>query len=470
MELERRQFVAGLAAASLLPGHSAAAPADALTPEAFGAKGDGRTNDTDAFAALSTHVNARGGGTILLRPVTYIVGKQGPSRGGKADFAFAPIDILHFVNCRGDIVIRGNGAKLICAAGLRYGGFDRGNGKPLPDARANLDLNKRAVPYLAMIHAENCSGNVEISNLELDGNLHALQIGGRYSKAGWQAGASGIRLIGSKGAERLSRIHCHHHAQDGIILTGASTRRALTIVSDTLCEDNGRVGCSITRGRNYSFKRCKFRRSGRSGLRSAPAAGVDIEAESGPIRNLVFSECEFADNAGFGLVANAGDSEQATFTNCTFIGTTNWAAWPNKPRFRFLTCLFVGQIVHVYGDSDPLRAAQFVDCSFRDDPAMSPTGQVFGGRTRGHPAAFLTRNPNVLFSRCRFKFTHDMVLPTSKPDVIYTDCRMSQASAKPSRPVGTYYGTTTISGNADLEGSVIRGTVILNGTKLTKTP
>jgi len=42
----------------------------------FGAKGDGVTNDTDAFASMSTAIRLRGGGTVELRKTTYLVGRQ----------------------------------------------------------------------------------------------------------------------------------------------------------------------------------------------------------------------------------------------------------------------------------------------------------------------------------------------------------------------------------------------------------
>src|SRR4051812_45456452 len=51
-------------------------PKDALTPEMFGAKGDGATNDSAAFARLAEAITHRGGGTIALRRKTYIVGAQ----------------------------------------------------------------------------------------------------------------------------------------------------------------------------------------------------------------------------------------------------------------------------------------------------------------------------------------------------------------------------------------------------------
>ncbi|MDQ3479679.1 MAG: hypothetical protein M3438_11100 [Pseudomonadota bacterium] len=81
----------------------------------------------------------------------------------------------------------------------------------------------------------------------------------------------------------------------------------------------------------------------------------------------------------------------------------------------------------------------------------------------------LRRSANVLFNRCDFALTHQGTLPWSKADVIFADCRMSQRSSAQSRPLGTYRGTTIITGSADLAGSRILGDVILNGAKLPRT-
>ncbi|MGE5563371.1 MAG: hypothetical protein ACM3ZV_08675 [Bacillota bacterium] len=436
-----------------------AATSDTVTPEMFGAKGDGRTNDTRAFAALSAHVNARGGGTVVLRPVTYIVGEQSAT----GPYAFSPADILHFDGCRGPVVVRGNGATLRCAPGLRYGGFDR-SGRALPDARANMQLQNRAVPYTGMIFAENCTGLVDISDVTLDGNLGALQVGGRYDRRGWQAGASGIRMIRNKGPERISRVRSHHHAQDGLLLTAAMDRTGSTTVTDTVCDFNARQGCTISSGSNFVFERCSFRQTGLAPplYRSLPGAGVDVEAEKASVRNVAFSACDFTDNAGIGLDA-VSDVADMTFDSCKFIGSKNWSAWPAKPGMRFNNCLFLGTLRYLYGDPDPSRAPQFHGCTFTDDPALSPTGKVFLGQGRGTWIALAQKAQNARFTQCHFRLVGEGLLPLSDASVIYEDCDMSQRSPAPSAPRGTYLGTNRISGNVRLEGSIIRGTVLLNG-------
>lgn len=462
MVTSRRQFIFAAGAAGLTASAHSAVAGNTVTPEMFGAKGDGRTNDTKAFAAMSDHVNARGGGTIVLRPVTYIVGEQERGRGGK-ERSFNGSRIIRLEKCTRAVTIRGNGAKIRCAPGLRYGRFDPQSGKPLPNGE-KIDLTNRAVPYWAMVNITRCSGPIEISNLELDGNLQRLVVGGKYGRGGWQSGGSGLVLSQNSGPERLTRIHSHHHAQDGMTLAPTGDRTASTVVTDSIWEFNGRQGCSVTGGRNFLFQRCKFRNTGRAGLHSSPGAGVDIEAETSPIRNVAFQDCEFSDNSGFGMVAGTGKSSDLRFERCKFVGTTNWSAWPDRPEMRFRNCVFVGAINHARGDADPARAAQFLDCTFTDDPALSPTGKVF--LPEGKWIAIILKSPNVQFRRCRFRLIANGVLPLSQRQVIYEDCDMSQRSGAPSGPRGTYVGTTSIRGNAHLEDSIIRGKVTLNGRLL----
>ena len=130
-----------------------------FTPEMFGARGDGRTDDSAAMAALSRAVSQAGGGTIVFRRTTYLVGAQSSSGPRERNYAFEPARLLEFEGCRGPLVIRGNGARMRCADGLRYGVFDgRGNPleRPMPYIGPGL-----ATPYRYMIRIADCTGPVE---------------------------------------------------------------------------------------------------------------------------------------------------------------------------------------------------------------------------------------------------------------------------------------------------------------------
>ena len=296
-----------------------------------------------------------------------------------------------------------------------------------------------------------------------------MQIGGPWGDTGWQIGCVGLFLANNSGPERILRLRAHHHGQDGLIIDGLSQRTSSSLIEDLVSEHNARQGCSIVGGRNYAFLNCRFNHTGKAGLASAPGAGVDIEAEGGKtVRNLRFTGCEFSNNIGCGMVADQGDSEGAMFDRCRFIGTTSWGVWPNKPRFRFSSCEFVGSIVNPFGNADPERATQFLDCTFRDDPALSPTADVYNAKAL-HPIADVPFGRNVLFSRCRFHLTHRAVLPWSAGGVIYADCTMSQTGKKMAYPRGTYLGISSIVGPVDLYGSHIRGELIVNGRRVPRT-
>lgn len=462
--LDRRRLLGTSAGAAVLAAFWPAMAADiTFTPERFGAKGDGRTDDSDAFARLADAVNAAGGGTVVLRRTTYLVGTQQRGPDGSA----VEVRLMAFSGCRQPLAIRGNGAVLRCAAGQRYGMF-------LPDGSANPQIVRKgtdgmARPYAAMIEAAMCSGGVFIENIELDGNSDKIVLGGQHGDKGYQIGCVGVALRNNPGPERLVNVNAHHQPHDGIYVDGPReptpgvARQFVNVRADM----NGRQGMSIVGGQDYRIERSSFTRTARGAVISAPSAGVDIEAErKKPVRNLAFIGCHFADNRGCGLVADSGDSADVTFTDCVFVGTDNWAAWPNKPGYRFDGCTFAGSLVHPFADPDPARATKFTNCLFTDDPKFSPTGRIL---LRKGVASPLTQADNVLFDHCRFVMVGDGVLPTSA-GVIYRDCTMSQRSLKPAATRGRFEGRNLITGPVDLGTSAILGDTILNGKPVPKRP
>jgi hypothetical protein len=463
--------VGGTALATALVARPARAQGKVFTPEMFGAKGDGVTNDTEAFLRLSQAVGANGGGTVQLRKAVYIVGKQ--RRGVLAnESAYVPSGVFPARGCTKPLQILGNGATLRAAPGLRYGTFDPRTGEATRNKMPFVDNRQMAIPYWAMIDIADCSGPILIENIELDGNIKGLRIGGPYGDTGTQIPGNGILLVNNRGDEIVRNVHVHHQPLDGLMIDGpdsvAAARGVTRRVENLRSEYNGRQGVSLIGGRGYVFTNCKFNHTGRGGIASAPGAGVDIEAENGKTnRDYRFENCEFINNWGCGMVADSGDSEGASFTGCSFIGTTAWAAWPYKPRFRFDKCRFVGSIVRAHGDENPERAAQFHDCTFLDDPKLSPTGKVYVGEGGSGPIADLSDSKHVLFNRCTFRLTHGGLLPWSW-FALYRDCTMSQRAAAESHPKGKYFGVNRVTGNAEFYGAKVPGTLIHNGKTYTK--
>ena len=473
MDSSRRVFLSTGAAAvsSLIPmplSQCLGTTAGAITPEQFGARGDGISDDTAALARLSQFVNSRGGGEVVFRRATYLVGRQTSSRGRLETYGFDPAAVMEFVGCRFPLTIRGNGARVRCASGLKYGTFDPVTGLPTQRVLPNYDWREIASPYRWMVKVENCSGPVEIVDLELDGNLGGLEVGGPWGDVGRQLPASGLGLYNNSGPERVANLHTHHHALDGIIIDGLDrTRSARSLLAGVRSEYNGRQGCSIVGGNRYDFRNCHFNHTGRAGLASPPSAGVDIEAEGKRVRDLTFVNCEFVDNQGVGLLADQGDSEQASFSGCTFVGAFSWSAWPMKPRFQFNGCRFVGPITNCFGDPRaPVRATRFLECSFVDDRSLSPSGEVFLGQNPSGPIADLPHQPNVTFSQCMFQLTGRHVLPWTTNVVTFADCTMSQRSTATSYPRGTYVGRNRIAGNVDLYSAINRGHLSVNGVDI----
>jgi hypothetical protein len=458
--LDRREFLVTSASAALV-GSAEPAPV-ALRPEDFGARGDGIANDTSAFRRLSSEVNRRGGGVIELRPDrTYIVGSQ-----LSAADRWRPAPILEFSRLRMPLKIMGNGARLIAQAGLRFGTFDPQSGKRVDHDLPYLGQADLSFPYHAIIFVRDCTAAVEIRELVLDGNLGRLSIGGPYGDTGWQIPGTGLLLTGNRDIEIVEDIYTHDHGQDGAMFIGAAARVGRTTVTRLVSRQNGRQGLSITGGRGYDMLDCEFSRNARGVVKSAPAAGVDIEAETNPIEDVSFTKCRFADNGGSGLVADSGNTRNFRFAGCHFIGTTSWSAWPNKPGCRFSDCLFVGSVVHPFADRDPRRAARFLRCTFTDDPALSPTRKVYTG---GGPIVNMAQSENVLFDKCTFRLVASGTLPWAWA-ATYRDCRMTQKSAAIANPKGRYQGYSTIKGRVDLYGSMIEGTLVLNGRRMPKGP
>jgi hypothetical protein len=455
---DRRDFVAAtLAAAAIRPSWRNAPPI--YTPEEFGAAGDGISNDSQAFGALSRRINAAGGGTVNLAPGrTYVVGRQRPDSSRR----YVPDPLLELQNLARPLAIQGNGARLKAAAGLRFGSFDPASGKALTSPAPSLDQSLAASPYRAMIMVRGSSAPVVIRDVELDGHLSGLNVGGRWGDGGWQIPGSGLYLLDNLAEEIVENVYSHHHSLDGAIISGRPARGARSRIARLRCEFNSRQALSFTGGRGYDFLDCEFARTGRAGLSSAPGAGVDLEAEDNKlVRDLTFTRCRFVDNIGAGLGADTGDTAAVHFTDCEFVGTSNWSAWPRKPGFRFERCTFAGAVVHAYPSHNPAAAAHFVECRFTDNPTHSPTGRLYFSGGAAGAVVDLDISDNVQFDRCRFDLRHAGVLPWTWR-AIYKDCRMLQLSPTKAMTKGKYLGRNIIDGPVDLYGSMILGDLLLN--------
>ena len=470
LSLSRRAVLLGSLPAACGLAQQPSRDPDTIDVRRFGASPAASAVDNSrAFAAASAAINAAGGGTLLVPPGIYrvaaqrLVGRRGAGR------AFHSADIIKIERCTRPVLISGKGATLRAADGLRYGSFDPQTGAPhKPASLPFYDRDFRTDPY-RMIEVNECRGAVRIEGFDLDGNMKAYVLGGEWGDTGRQLSAVGIMLQGNVGGVTIEGVTSHDHGLDGIMvvhhgLGPRSPRYPITLI-DVVCDRNGRQGLSWVGGTELTALRCRFTRTGRGKVSSAPGAGVDIEAENSVCRNGRFVDCEFSDNVGVGFLADQGDTANVRLERCTFVGTTAWSAWPRKPGFVFDDCLFVGAIVQTHGDPDPRRAVRFQSCRFRADRALSPTRAVYGS-TLADLGAGAT---NVLFTGCSFEaIIPEVALPWTPGDVRYDNCRFRQAGKVTSYPRGVFTGRCEIvsAGHVQLEGSRFAGHVTLNGRKL----
>lgn len=286
----------------------------------------------------------------------------------------------------------------------------------------------------------NGSSIVAIKNLELDGNLSHLILGGLWGDTVRQIAAYGL-LIYNNSNVYISKINSHHNALDGIAIgySGLKENNPATpyTLADCNFEYNGRQGLSWVGGRNLKAYRCKFSHTGKAlnngtPLNSAPGAGLDIEAEDSVTRDGYFEDCEFIDNVGPGMVADSGNGGYTTFKNCTFWGTTNWSLWSKKPGLKYEDCKIYGSAVHAIGSPDPKLATNWTNCTFEDKPWTD--GKVYRANSGSTLFEVNGNLQNVLLKNCSF---------------VANTCRSIWASATADGPI-TFDGCTITHKKADL--------------------
>ncbi len=387
-----------------------------------GARGDGITNDTGAFQKAARILQGAGGGTLVIPRGIYVVGRQVHTPGQYPYYQSEPI--FH-VKDLSPLRIEGNRATLRFADGLRYGSFDKESGRAYQPAGMPFLDGAYAASVGHMLHISG-SRNVTIRDLELDGNMERLIVGGQFGDTGIQLPGCGLFLHNNTNV-RLERIHSHHHPLDGVMIGWYGLKETDPaqphLLVDCTFEYNGRQGLSWIGGKGLTAVRCRFNHTGRAlnGGRpfgSAPGAGLDIEAEDSICRDGRFEACEFINNAGCAMVADSGDGGYTRFKRCLFWGVTNWSTWTAKPGIVYEECKFHGSIVHAFGSKDPALATRWIRCQFEDRPWTQNQGPY------GNLLAELNGNlQNVSFESCRFTADRRRLIWCSGEGFRTIDCR-----------------------------------------------
>lgn len=434
----------------------------------FGAVGDGATNSTEAFQKAALHLKTNGG-TLIIDPGIYIVGKQRLSRNYTSGSSYFAEPILEIQDAQKPIVISGYNATLKAADGLKFGSFNPISG--LKDStRKRGNRSSYYASAFIFINTVRCA-SVSIQGLTLDGNSGSLNIGPAFGPDGIQLSAVGIGLNSDKKAE-VTDCYIHHCALDAIYVAWPGLKDSDPIYPHTIknvkATFSGRQGLSWVGGNNLTVINSEFSSTGKAmnndvPVVSKPSAGIDIEITHSIIKNGNFINCLVYDNAGPGIISIGHDIHNINFKNCTFIGTTNTAAYPKSQEFAFDSCTFVGMVQRIFGSTDKDKATTFKNCLFTLDENKSPNGKVFGDTWEFYNAK------NVVFDNCVFDADSKHLPTFNTPEIEFLNCTFSQNSDKDFNAAAIFTGTTTFimkgKGRLNTAESSSQGTILYNDKK-----
>jgi hypothetical protein len=334
------------------------------------------TDDTTAFQALAAFVQAAGGGTIILRPAAvYLVGRQSLVNDGT--YMWKGENILTLAGLTRPFLIRGNGARLKLAAGLKIGTFNAAGAATAP--ALPYFGNNRSQPVIeGVVDIQNCTAAVALENFEVDGNEANLNWGGQFGDTGWQVGGDGLFLKNNTGGIRLVNVHAHDcprdslDVNDGPVPFAKASYQSPSVAIGCRFIRSVRQAMSFVGGGGWSFIGCRFTGTGTGSHASAPIAGIDLEAEGGAIiRDIHFINCTIGDTNTGVAALSVGDVEGVVFDRCRFLGLTSWTTYGwNKAAFN--DCFFLGSMV-------AMTNTKFNRCTLSDDTTKSPTGTVYLG-------------------------------------------------------------------------------------------
>jgi hypothetical protein len=410
----------------------------------FGAIGNGKADDHQAFSKAEAYLNAHPAGAKLIIPSgTYLVGRQGSGNTPGVNGYYHGDDVLALTQCR-NVTIEGQGKAVIqFRAGLKFGHFK----------------GEYWTPGYG-IHLRDCTG-VTITNLIIDGNSDKYYLGSSPAEIGanqqMEGDNDGIYVDGTRNVT-LTRVNARHMGRDGIMLKfadGAYLKGAAPanlVMTNCAFEYNGRDGFSWVAGAGVQATNCLFNHQGQGVIRAGLRAGIDIEPEGGNyLWNGTFTNCQFVNNLQTGVLADASPSsapDQARairFVGCTISGNVQpgkgsgpaiVAKWPN---LSFSKCTIYGELRNAYNAPDDQSAVSFSACSFTDAPLNGQQTtelaliQLYhsGSRAQFEQCDFTVRaythsftqidnlgNPpsqNIRFKSCRFHTAYTQPLAPNLP-------------------------------------------------------
>jgi|GEM_PF-1432117 len=375
------------------------------TIKSFGAKGDGKTNDHQAFVNASLFFNARNGnGKLVIEKGTYLVGSQTFIKNNPDKYAgaFTGDAVLNFMNCKNLDVEGKQGSILKFNKGLRQGTFSPETGEPFIHQFKDIYNRKEYRGYRSTagiaVKISNCD-NVTLNGLTLDGNMDELTLGGTWGigENPYELEHYGVYILDASHIH-LSNLYIHHFAVDGIcIINKGQERKTVGItISDTRVNYPGRNGLSWVGGDSVSVYRSAFENSARGKISESPAAGMDIEVENNSFcTNGLFEDCRFTGSKGSAITSGSKEkSRNMLFKNCVFASPLYYTIVIDAPLHVFENCKFYGSSLVWQRATTKEDATYFNHSSFEENyegEKMYDARYLFGAEATG-----------IYFDSCRF--------------------------------------------------------------------
>jgi hypothetical protein len=338
-----------------------------ITPEDFGAAGDGTSDDYAAFLAMVTAVNS------AAKAVTINYGQNKTYFLNQYNNGVTSISDLAYQNVVG-ITINGNGSKMKVK-----GGFTR---------------SSSSVTSFVPLRFVGCS-SIIVRDLEVDGNSNTITLGG-----GVVASGQGFTVLFNGCTDVvLENVYAHHAITDCFEFSDNGSSPTISCKRVTMRNCRGlygaRYGLSCEQINQGIFEACSFDFAGKSSYGSHAGYGVSVD----PGRTTATASPNNVD-------LNTG---QLTFINCKMnscYGSSVYTSTSNYVKqLRFVDCEMISLSADDAGATYAIRsdsnAVSFENC--RIDAAGKIVGfgtigvenqsfRIIGNEIRGTQRAFYSGN------------------------------------------------------------------------------
>lgn len=359
--------------------------------KSLGAKGDGVTNDANAFLEAIKIINSRGGGTLILPSGTYRVVSRG--EGYNEQFKFA--------NCFG-VTIRGENCKIDLDGNIH---------------RETTRINQNGIKYsnvnqICPFYFKNCK-DVILENIEVDGNADMATRDTLVVEA-----PNHLVVIEDCINIKLRNLDLHHALADGIYVGNSTSSRNLNIDSIKV-HNNARQGISIIALQGAVISNSDFSYTGvTDGTYGGhnPMAGIDVEPNFAyqKVSDIAFKNCLFSHNLGSQIVVSSvSNTEGVIFENCKIVSKNNCSIYPvivNAKDISFQVCEF------------QLDGGSIYPTWHEDGTSCLIENCIIESNRSGILAVTQNNNSYLKVNKCKLKYTGREMLDTYFPYVRMVNC------------------------------------------------